>query len=91
MFYVYGAYNSKATNNVEMILSMCRRPYKVFILNEDYTLQQLLRLIPDTNHLPHIYDGLEYIGGVRELFEYLNVHVKQPSPGERGVDSESGA
>jgi hypothetical protein len=73
MFYVYGAYNSKATDNVELVLSVCRKPYKIFILGEDYTVHQLLRLVPGTQHLPHVYDGLKYIGGVSDLFQYLDI------------------
>jgi len=92
MFYVYGAYNSKATDNVELVLSICRRPHKIFILGEDYTVHQLLRLIPDTKHLPHVFDGLKYVGGVGELLEYLEIDVpKKQQSKEKNVDSEGDA
>jgi hypothetical protein len=92
MFYVYGAYNSKATDNVELVLSVCRKPYKIFILGEDYTVHQLLRLVPGTQHLPHVFDGLKYIGGVSDLFQYLEIDVsKKQQSEEKKVDSEGDA
>jgi hypothetical protein len=86
MFYVYGAYNSKATINAEMVLTMCGKQHKVFILGEDYTIKQLLILVPGTNHLPHVYDGAKYVGGIKELIEYLDLRTPKPPSEGSSVD-----
>ncbi len=70
-YYVYGAVGSKATDKVELLLSVCRRPYKLFILGKDYTRGQLEKLIPGTTFVPHVYHNLNYIGGIKELHDYL--------------------
>lgn len=75
-YYVYGAENSKTTNKVELLLTVCRRQYKLFILGQDYTIHQLQKLIPETNFVPHIYHDAKYIGGIKELYDYLYVEVK---------------
>jgi hypothetical protein len=76
MFYIYGAKNSLATEKAENLLIICQKDYKTFILGKDYTIQQLHRLIPETNHVPHIYDGPKYIGGLKELYDYLYTMIK---------------
>lgn len=75
-YYVYGAENSKTTNKVELLLTVCRRQYKLFILGQDYTIHQLQKLIPETNFVPHIYHDAKYIGGIKELYDYLYAEVK---------------
>lgn len=75
-YYVYGAENSKTTNKVELLLTVCRRQYKLFILGQDYTIHQLQKLIPETNFVPHIYHDAKYIGGIKELYDYLYIEVK---------------
>jgi hypothetical protein len=70
-YYIYGAVGSKATEKAEMLLTICRRQYKLFILGEDYTRAQLEKMIPGTNMVPHIYHGFNYIGGINELHDYL--------------------
>ena len=44
---------------------------KLFILGEDYTREQLEKLIPGTTFVPHVYHNLNYIGGIKELHDYL--------------------
>jgi len=83
MFYIYGSANSQATNRAENLLVVCKKKYKLFILGKDYTLQQLYRLVPDTEHVPHVYDGTKYIGGVKELYDYLYVKVKFDEENEK--------
>ena len=76
MFYVYGAKSSKATDKAVMLLETTKQPYRLFILGESYTVMQLLRLIPDTDSVPHIYDGTKYVGGTKDLYDYLYSMVK---------------
>lgn len=76
MFYIYGAEKSHATNRAENLLVACKKKCKLFILGKDYTVQQLHILVPNTKCVPHIYDGTKYIGGVKELYDYLYVMAK---------------
>jgi hypothetical protein len=71
MYYVYGALNSKASDKAELLLHVCRKHYKFFTLGEDYTIAQLHKLVPETNVVPHIFHNTTYIGGVKELYDYL--------------------
>ena len=77
MYYIYGAEDSKTTWKVETLLTVCRRDYKLFLLGQDYTINQLQKLIPNTNFVPHIYHGAHYIGGIKELYDYLYSEIKQ--------------
>jgi hypothetical protein len=77
MYYIYGAEDSKTTWKVETLLTVCRRDYKLFLLGQDYTIAQLQKLVPDTNFVPHIYHGAHYIGGIKELYDYLYSEIKQ--------------
>jgi len=77
MYYIYGAEGSKSTRKAELLLVVCRRHYKLFLLGQDYTRDQLEKLVPGTDYVPHIYHGLNYIGGVNELQEYLYSELKQ--------------
>ena len=45
--------------------------YRMYLYGIHYTLNQLQRLQPGTQTVPHIYHGAKYIGGVKELYEYL--------------------
>ena len=47
-YFVYGAEESKTTWKVEMLLTVCRRDYKLFLLGRDYTREQLNILVPGT-------------------------------------------
>jgi hypothetical protein len=76
MFYIYGAEGSKATDKAENLLIACMQQYKTFIFGKDYSLEQLYKLHPDTKQIPHIYHGFTYIGGVKELYDYLYTVTK---------------
>ena len=76
MFFIYGANNSRGTERAEKLLNICRKEYKLFIYNRDFTYAQLQRLIPGTNVVPHIFDGANYVGGVKELYDYLYTIIK---------------
>lgn len=76
MYYIYGALNSKATDKAENLFIVCNKKYKLFLLGRDYTIAQLQRLIPETTTLPHIYDDIKYIGGVKDLYDHLYTMVK---------------
>ena len=76
MFYIYGARNSNATDKAENLVIVCQKEFKTFIIGKDYTINQLQRLIPGANSVPHIYDGPKYIGGLKELYDYLYTMVK---------------
>lgn len=71
MYYVYGALNSKASEKAELLLTVCRKHYKFFVLGTDYTPAQLLKLVPETTVVPHIFEDTTYIGGVKELYDHL--------------------
>jgi glutaredoxin len=71
MFFIYGALNSKACDKAEFILHTLGYHYRMYHLGIDYTLAQLERLIPEVKTVPQIYHGTKYIGGVRELYEFL--------------------
>jgi hypothetical protein len=75
-YFVYGAEESKTTWKVEMLLTVCRRDYKLFLLGRDYTREQLNILVPGTDFVPHIYHDAKYIGGIKELYDYLYSEVK---------------
>lgn len=76
MFYIYGAKNSKATNTAENLVITCDKQYKLFILGRDYTVDQLQKLVPETDSVPHIFDGTKYVGGIKQLYDYLYEMVK---------------
>lgn len=71
MFFIYGAENSKACDKAEFMLYTLGVQYRLYIFGRDYTLKQLQRLIPGTETVPHIYHGAKYVGGIKELGEYL--------------------
>ena len=76
-YYIYGAEGSRSTDRAETLLVVCRRDYKLFLLGQDYTINQLQKLVPNTDFVPHIYHGTKYIGGIKELYDYLYSEVKQ--------------
>jgi hypothetical protein len=71
MFFIYGARNSKACDKAEFLLYSMKYEYRMYLYGIDYTLNQLQRLQPNTQTVPHIYHGTKYIGGIKELYEYL--------------------
>ena len=71
MFFVYGAPNSRACEKAEFLLYTMNYEYRMYLYGLHYTLNQLQRLQPGTQTVPHIYHGTKYIGGVKELYEYL--------------------
>jgi hypothetical protein len=72
MFFIYGAENSRACDKAEFLLYTMNLEYRLYIFGRDYTIRQLHRLVPDATTVPHIYHGAKYIGGVKELYNYLN-------------------
>lgn len=71
MFFIYGAENSRACDKAEFMLYTLGLEYRLYIFGRDYTLKQLNRLIPGTTVVPHIYHGTKYVGGIKELTDYL--------------------
>ena len=71
MFFIYGAPNSRACEKAEFLLYTMNYDYRMYLYGIHYTLNQLQRLQPGTQTVPHIYHGTKYIGGVKELYEYL--------------------
>jgi glutaredoxin len=80
MFFVYGANNSKACDRAEFLLCTLGYEYKIYRINVHYTLAQLERLVPGVKTVPQIYHGTQYIGGMKELNEFLQ---KSESLGDR--------
>lgn len=89
MFFIYGAEGSKATERAEYILAMTGFHYKLFLLYKDYTREQLQRLQPDTNIIPHIYHNTKYVGTVKELYDYLYNEVKEREHGESNDNTDT--
>jgi glutaredoxin len=71
MFFVYGAANSKACEKAELLLYATRKEYRFYVYGRDYTLKQLQRLVPGANSVPQIFYGTKYLGGIRELYEFI--------------------
>jgi hypothetical protein len=71
LYYIYGAVDSPASLKAEQLLQICKRHYKFFVFGRDFTLNQLQRLVPETQTVPHIYCDTTYIGGVKELYDHL--------------------
>ena len=71
MFYIYGAEGSKATEKAENLLMASMQQHKTFIFGRDYTVEQLYKLHPNTKQIPHVYHGFTYVGGVKELYDFL--------------------
>jgi hypothetical protein len=72
MFFIYGAENSRACDKAEFFLYNMNLEYRIYIFGRDYTIKQLNKLVPGTSVVPHIYHGAKYIGGVKELYNYLH-------------------
>lgn len=71
MFFIYGAENSRACDKAEFMLYTLGVNYRMYIYGRDYTLKQLNRIVPNVETVPQIFHGYKYIGGVKELGEYL--------------------
>ena len=71
MFFIYGASNSKACEKAELLLHATRSNYRFYLYGRDYTLNQLQRLVPGATTVPQIYYGTKYIGGIKELYDYI--------------------
>lgn len=71
MFFIYGAENSKACDKAEFMLYTLGIHYRLYIFGRDYTIKQLNRIVPNVESVPQIFHGYNYIGGLKELIEYL--------------------
>lgn len=71
MFFIYGAEGSKACDKAEFILYTLGHEYRHYLYGRDYTLNQLQRIVPGATTVPQIFLGVKYIGGIKELYEYL--------------------
>lgn len=71
MFFIYGANNSKACDRAELLLYTLGYDYRIYRIGIDYTIKQLERLVPGVKTVPQVYHGTQYIGGMRELYEFL--------------------
>lgn len=90
MFFVYGAQGGKATGKAEYLLTMTGFPYRLFLLDKDYTRDQLERLIPGTRVVPHIFHNTKYVGTVKDLYDYLYNEVKEREYGENDDKKNDG-
>lgn len=71
MFYIYGKYNSKACDKAEFLLYTVGHEYRLFVYGVDYTIEQFQKFFPGIDTVPQVYHDMKYIGGLRELYEYL--------------------
>lgn len=72
MFFVYGKYNSKACDKAEFLLYTLGYEYRFYALGVDFTLDQFQRFMPGVNTVPQIFHNTDYVGGVKDLYEYLH-------------------
>ncbi|NDG31832.1 hypothetical protein EB118_17390 [bacterium] len=89
MFFVYGAEGGRGTEKAEYLLTMTGFPYRLFLLDKDYTRDQLERLIPGTRVVPHIFHNTKYVGTVKDLYDYLYNEVKEREYGENDDKNDS--
>jgi glutaredoxin len=73
-----------------MLLHTLEYDYRMYYLNVDYTLTQLQRLIPDVKTVPQIYHGTKYIGGLKELHEFLQKSEGLSNGSISGLDRAEG-
>lgn len=85
MFFIYGAHNSKACDRAEFLLHTMGQEYRFYCYGIDYTLTQLQRLVPGTQTVPHIFHGTKYIGGVNEIYKYLQKSEDSDGGGTTGT------
>lgn len=71
MFFIYGALNSKACEKAELLLHAVRYDYRFYVYGRDYTLNQLQRIVPGATSVPQIFHGTKYIGGIKDLYDYI--------------------
>jgi glutaredoxin len=71
MFFIYGAHNSRACEKAEFALFTLGYEYRFYCYGIDYTLAQIQRLVPGAKTVPQIFHGTKYIGGLNELYEFL--------------------
>lgn len=88
MFFIYGADESKASKKAEYLLGVTGFQYRFFSLDRDYTRDQLQRLIPGTKVIPHIFHNTKYVGGLKELYDYLYNEVKEREHGDSDGDTD---
>lgn len=68
---IYSKNNCNYCVRAKSILSIKNLEYKEFVLDKDYTKEELLKKFPEAKTLPQIeIDGIA-IGGYRELDQYL--------------------
>jgi len=68
---IYSKNNCNYCVRAKNILSIKNLEYKEFVLDKDYTKEELLKKFPEAKTLPQIeIDGVA-IGGYRELDQYL--------------------
>lgn len=90
MFFVYGAYESKACDRAEFMLHMVGHEYRFYSFGIHYTLAQLQRLVPGAQTVPQIFHGTKYIGGINELVRYLQgLQESENSSGRRTIGTVS--
>jgi glutaredoxin len=71
VFIIYGALESKACYRAEFCLRTLGCNYRVYYIGLHFTAAQIERLIPGVKTIPQIFYGTKYIGGLKELHEFL--------------------
>lgn len=71
MFFIYGKHNSKACDKAEFLLYTLGHEYRFYILGRDFTIAQFQRFLPGVDTVPQIFYNTSYIGGIKDLYEYL--------------------
>lgn len=76
-FILYGKANCNFCRVAKQLLDSKNLPYDILLLSTDYTVKQLVKRIqestPDAEitSVPQIFHGNRYIGGAKELAEYV--------------------
>lgn len=89
MFFIYGAHGSKACEKAEFILFTLGYEYRFYCYGIDYTLAQIQRLVPGAKTVPQIFHGTKYIGGINELYEFLQASQNSDTRCDTGRTSRT--
>tara|TARA_R100000951_G_scaffold43974_1_gene37109 strand:- start:2682 stop:2906 length:225 start_codon:yes stop_codon:yes gene_type:complete len=71
MITIYSRPGCKWCETSKSILELKAIEYNELMLDVDITVEQLKELVPGAKSVPQIMDGGIYVGGYKELVEYL--------------------
>lgn len=72
MIYIYGKANCSDCLKLTSLLILLNIEYKEYLLDKDYTINGLKRIVPDLKSIPQVFDGMDYIGDIVKSFKYFS-------------------